>query len=338
LAIRGVYGGFPKEILDRGKTLDDYGINAVWIGSDGLSPDLVKTLHSKGVKIFAEFNTMHVSGYLKDHPDASPVGVDGKICPASDGWQGICPTHQGYRIQRMDAYRKALKDFDIDGIWLDYHHSHASWEQAEPNMPDTCFCERCLTLFEKSTGILVRSPRPGDTAQTRLETAFARWVQWRCDIFTSWVKEFAAIRDEVRPKALLGTFHNPWATAERNGAIRTKLAIDLISQKPFIDVFSPMPYHARFGHSKDLGWIGKSITDLGIELGIKGTSDERVKIWPIVQLTEWGEPVPLDQIKSVLEEGARPPASGLTIFVWGALPKDWPKVETLGEFYRSQKP
>ena len=40
---------------------------------------------------------MHDAGYLKDHPDAAPVGADGQASPPPDGWQGICPTHPGYR-------------------------------------------------------------------------------------------------------------------------------------------------------------------------------------------------------------------------------------------------
>ena len=45
----------------------------------------------------------------------------------------------GYREYRMRSFREVLQSHDVDGIWLDYHHSHASWEQAEPNLPDTCF-------------------------------------------------------------------------------------------------------------------------------------------------------------------------------------------------------
>ena len=33
IAIRGIYGGVPSQIFDRGQTLDDYGVNAIWIGS-----------------------------------------------------------------------------------------------------------------------------------------------------------------------------------------------------------------------------------------------------------------------------------------------------------------
>ena len=116
--VRGVYGGVPKEILDRGQSLADYGINAVWVGSGGLTREAVALLKRQGAKVFAEFNTMHDAAFLKGHPDAAPVGTDGKPCPPPDGWQGVCPTHPGYREARMAAFRRALRDFAIDGIWL----------------------------------------------------------------------------------------------------------------------------------------------------------------------------------------------------------------------------
>ena len=129
IQLRGIYGGVPAELLEAGKSLKDHGVNAIFMSSRSLSAERIRLLKGQGARVFAEFNTMHVSGYLKDHPDAAPVGADGKVCPAPHGWQGICPTHIEYRKQRMDAFRQVLSDFEIDGIWLDYHHSHASWER-----------------------------------------------------------------------------------------------------------------------------------------------------------------------------------------------------------------
>ena len=152
LQIRGLYGGFPGQIFARGQTLADYGVNAVWIGSGRLNHDEIARLKAAGARVFAEFNTLHEAGYLRDHPDAAPIGPDGEVCPPPDGWQGICPTHPGYRRYRMEAFRAVLRDFAVDGIWLDYHHAHAAWERAEPILPDTCFCPRCLAAFERETG------------------------------------------------------------------------------------------------------------------------------------------------------------------------------------------
>jgi len=118
------------------------------------------------------------------------VGAGGQVCPPPHGWQGICPTHPGYRQSRMDDFRRARRDFEIDGIWLDYHHSRASWERAEPDMPDTCFCRRCVDRFAHETNTqLPHEPLP-QLAQRLLGQHADAWVQWRCDVFTDWVREF----------------------------------------------------------------------------------------------------------------------------------------------------
>jgi hypothetical protein len=340
IAIRGIYGGVPQQIFDRGESLDDYAINAIWIGSGAVTRKLVETLkaRSKALKIFVEFNTMHEAAYLKDHSDAAPIDADGKVSPPPDGWQGVCPTHPGYRRDRMDAFRQVLKAAPIDGVWLDYHHSHANWEQARPNLPDTCFCSRCLSLFQKHTQIDLPDNATAARARSILESHKPAWTVWRCDVFTDWVREFREIINQERPSALLGTFHCPWSESDRDGALRQNLAIDLKAQAKYLDVLSIMPYHARFGHSKDPAWISRQTTALGHLLGIKGEPGERLKIWPIVQLSDWGETVPAGQVKEVLDHGTRAPATGVTIFVWGSLYPQSDKLKAMREFYRAIRP
>lgn len=338
IAIRGVYGGVPVELLEGGKMLGDYGINAVFMGSGSLNAERLALLKKNHAQVFAEFNTMHVASYLSDHPDAAPVGVDGEVCPAPQGWQGICPTHRDYRKFRMDAFRKVLSGFEIDGIWLDYHHSHASWERAVPDLPDTCFCRRCVVQFARETRTNLPNEAPPRIAQRLLGEYQEEWVQWRCDVFTDWVREFRAIINETRPAALLGTFHCPWTDTDLDGALRKKLAIDLKAQAKYVDVFSIMPYHARFGHHTDPSWISRQTAWLGSYLGIKGAAGERHKIWPIVQLSDWGENVPVAQVRTVLEHGTRLPATGVMVFNWGSLRGQMAKVDEMSDFYQAITP
>ena len=331
--IRGIYGGVPTQLLDHG-SLVDHGVNAIFMGSGGITAERIALLKQQRAKVFAEFNTMHVGSFLKENPDAAPIGVNGKASPPPQGWQGVCPTHPRYREFRMSAFRKVLNDFEVDGIWLDYHHSHASWERAEPEMPDTCFCRRCVSQFATQTQIdLPDLPAP-QLAQRLLNEHHDAWVQWRCDVFTDWVREFRSIIDETRPGALLGTFHCPWTDTDYDGALRNKLAIDLKAQARYIDVFSIMPYHARFGHADDPAWISRQTKWLGNHLGIQGLPEERHRIWPIVQLSDWGESVPVDQVRSVIDHGTRLPATGVMVFNWGSLQKQMAKVDQMSEFYR----
>ena len=90
-----------------------------------------------------------------------------------------------------------------------------------------------------------------------------------------------------------------------------------------------MPYHARFGHASDPAWISRQTKWLGQHLG-KGA-----RIWPIVQLGDWGEPVPVMQIATVLDHATRPPSTGVMVFAWSKLRKRPDKIAAMAKFYRS---
>ncbi len=66
-----------------------------------------------------------------------------------------CPTEPGFRQHRMNELRKLLLKFDLDGVWMDYLHWHAQFEDPEPILPETCFSEHCLTSFQSASGIRV---------------------------------------------------------------------------------------------------------------------------------------------------------------------------------------
>jgi hypothetical protein len=202
-------------------------------------------------------------------------------------------------------------------------------------MPDTCFCDRCLRRFQADAAITLPQVSTPERAALLLSTHRSAWVRWRLNVFTDWVREFRDIRDVTRPGALLGTFHNPWSDDDVGGARIEKLAIDLKAQAAYIDVFSPMPYHARFGHAGDPAWISRQVAWLGTYLGVNGVPGERLRIWPIVQISDWGEPVPVRQIDEVLRHGARAPATGVMVFAWGGLRKSPEKIDAIGRAFRA---
>ncbi|QDT55984.1 hypothetical protein Pan44_40330 [Caulifigura coniformis] len=334
VAIRGIYGGYPSAIFERGQKPDDYGVNAVWIGSGGLNQAEINRCHKLGVKVFAEFNSMHHAAFLKQHPDAAPIGIDGKPSPPPEGWQGVSPFHAGYRQERMAEFQRVLETFEIDGIWLDYHHAHASWERDTPLMPDTDFSPAALEQFAKSTGIVL--PAKVSEASTQLLGPLRNaWTEFRCNVFTDWVREYREILNATRPGALLGTFHCPWSQEDYDGAIRHKLAIDLPAQAKYIDVFSIMPYHARFGHPQDVSWISRQTAALGKLLNLTGARNELQKIWPIVQLADWGETVKAAQVQDIIDHGTRKPSTGVMVFHWSGVSKQWDKVDAMGKAYEA---
>jgi len=54
-----------------------------------------------------------------------------------------------------------------------------------------------------------------------------------------------------------------------------------------------------------------------------------------VQISDWGEPVPVQQVPTVLERGGRRPASGVIVFAWSGLRKQPEKIDAIGRAFRS---
>ena len=98
-----------------------------------------------------------------------------------------------------------------------------------------------------------------------------------------------------------------------------------------------MPYHARFGHAAEPEWISRQVAWLGRYLGIEGGPGERHRIWPIVQVSDWGETVPLEQVPAVLDHGSRRPATGVMVFAWGGLRRQPGKIEAIGSAFRGMR-
>lgn len=61
-------------------------------------------------------------------------------------------------------------------------------------------------------------------------------------------------------------------------------------------------------------------------------------ICEIVQLADWGETVPVDQVRPVLDHGTRRPATGVIVFAWGGLRQQRDKVDAMVNVFRAMKP
>ena len=165
------------------------------------------------------------------------------------------------------------------------------------------------------------------------------WVRWRLGVFTDWVREFDAIRDEARPSALLGTFHNPWSDdgprrrAPREarhrpagaGRLHRRLQPDAVSRavrpcrRSSLDLApgalagaAPRHRRARRANAIASGRSSRSRT---------GASPCR-----------WRRSPPCST------EGARPPATGVMVFAWGGLRSSPEKIEAIGRTFRAMGP
>ena len=148
--IRGTYG-HPKSFWQKNARLDDYGVNAVFIHGKSIDEATFARAKSEGCKVFAEFATLNgkYGDYVQKHPDAHPVDDSGNPAAPATWFMGVCPTHEGFREYRMQALRELLTRHELDGVWMDYLHWHAQFEDPYPVFIKTCFSASCIDAFQE---------------------------------------------------------------------------------------------------------------------------------------------------------------------------------------------
>lgn len=325
---RGIYGS-PKALWDKGFTLDELGINAIFVHSGAINQDMVSRAKEEGAKVYAEFATLNGKNYVQEHPEAWAIDAQGKRVEAASWFMGVCPTEPGFRRYRFDQLRQLLQKFDLDGVWMDYVHWHAQFEEPEPILPETCFCEHCMNRFSESTGIIIKGDDTIEKAKTILDQHDLEWRNWRCKVIYEWAHEVKTILKELRPDALLGLYHCPWDDQEFNGARRRILGLDYDQLSKIVDVFSPMVYHGRMEREPE--WVEENIKWFCNRLDIGQNSYP--KVWPIVQAYDDPKVISSDEFEMVLKGGLADRSSGVIMFTTNAIAGSVEKIEVLKKVY-----
>ncbi len=322
--IHGIYGS-PTPFWDKGYRLDELGVNAIFVRGSSISQPMIDRARAEGLNVYVEFPTLNGKGYVEGHPEAWAINEKGAKVEAAGWFMGVCPTEPGFRSHRQEQLREMLRKYAVDGIWLDYVHWHAQFEEPEPILPETCFCEHCLAAFQSASGIEIPTGATSEKAEWVLSKHDSLWRDWRCAVIADWAKDLKTLLKQERPDALLGLYHCPWADADFEGARRRILGLDYELLKEVVDVFSPMVYHERMG--RPAGWVEENIRWFGEKLEVH--PGDQLKIWPIVQAYR----VLPEEFGLVLKAGLSEASSGVMMFTGDAVAEDEAKVKVMKKVY-----
>ena len=154
--IYGVFG-HPSRFWEKDFRLSDLGINAVFISSGDIDQKTIERIGAEGGQIFAEIPILNgdYDGYVANHPEAHPIDETGNPVARATWFMGVCPTDSAFRTHKMGALRSFLAEYNVNGVWMDYLHWHAQFEDPYPQFYKTCFCESCIESFQIATDVAV---------------------------------------------------------------------------------------------------------------------------------------------------------------------------------------
>ncbi|MDZ4707487.1 MAG: hypothetical protein SH818_03715 [Saprospiraceae bacterium] len=332
IEITGIYGS-PEPFWKKNLRLDQLGVNAVFMHSGSINENILTRAKAEGAKVFAEFATLNGKDYVDQHKEAWAIDQNGHPVEAASWFMGVCPTEPGFKEYRINELRLLLKKFNLDGVWLDYLHWHAQFEDPEPILPETCFCDHCLSGFQSASGSTLPEGSTSKKAEWILTHRDSAWRTWRCSVIAGWVMDLKNVLHQERPGALLGVYHCPWDDDDFNGARRRILGLDYDILRNQVDVFSPMVYHGRMGKKPE--WVKENIEWFCARLNIR--AGQFPKVWPIIQ--SYNDPTIISdrEFETVLRYGAGAQATGVMMFTSTSVAGDEKKIETMKKVYTGWK-
>lgn len=328
IEIRGIYGN-PKPYWEKGINLNDLGVNSVFVHGGSINDKMMQRARSEGLKVYAEFATLNGKHYVENHPEAWAINENGEKVEAASWFMGACPTEPGFRLYRFNQLKKLLEEYDLQGVWMDYVHWHAQFEEPEPILPETCFCQHCINEFSAFSNIKIPDGLTSEKAAWILNNVDTPWRKWRCKVIYDWTLEFRTIVKGHNPDMLLGLYHCPWNDQEFDSARIRILGLDYDLLKETIDVFSPMVYHGRMGREPE--WVAENIRWFSNRLDVQ--PDSYPKVWPIVQAYDDPEIISGHEFEIVLRGGLAGQSSGVMMFTTHSMAKSEEKTEVMKKVY-----
>jgi hypothetical protein len=321
----GVFGP-PNPLWDAGSALDDLGITGVWVGHSKVDEELIRRCHGQGAKVYAEMGIMSGASRAdyEAHPDVQPIGADGQPLTVVAGYTAFaCPLAAWWQGQRLAQIEHLMREYELDGLWLDFIRYPARWERPQPTLDQSCFCGESLARFEAFADLTI----PGNTTAQRaawiLGQAVDQWAAWKCSVIAEFVCQIRSLLHDTRPQATLGMFSIPWGSEDFNNAIQHVIAQDLTQLAQHVDVFSPMLYHTMCG--RHVEWVGAHTRYLAQVTGRP--------VIPIVQAVDQPTPMRRGEFRQALLQGLAEPSAGVMMFRLEDVAGDSEKLAALQEIY-----
>jgi len=294
------------------------GINTAFTSQELISiPEFREKARAHSISTFVIFPVFFNPDVLNESPDLYAITAEGK--KAKEEWvEFVCPSRKEYRKLMVEKARQVIRDYDPDGLSIDFIRHFVFWEKVYPErdpatLPVTCFDSLCLEGFQSETGIsLPDSPStvPEKSAWI-LENHPEEWIRWRCDLITSMVQEIAEAAREVKPGILINVHLVPWAEHEFGGAIKTVAGQDIRALSELSDYLSPMTYAHMV--KQDPPWIHAIAEDVYMQTG--------ANVLPSIQVDNAYLDTELDEqeFEDSLEEALKPPSHGVVFWSWASL-------------------
>src|SRR3990167_8158467 len=135
------------EVIKRFRT------TGIFIGIQNVDKTAIKLAKKVGLRLNVETGIFVGDQWWQKYPDSRPVDRHGKLMEKIGWYTGVCPNHPQVRHEQLNNIRRLVKNFDIEGIWLDFLRYPCHWETVRSaDITEYCYCKNCLKTFARDGG------------------------------------------------------------------------------------------------------------------------------------------------------------------------------------------
>lgn len=324
-------GSFP-ELFEEWRSL---GINTALVSASLISNQEFRSLAEKNnIATFIIIPIFYNPEELKKRPDLFAITDAGK--KANEEWVSfICPSRQDYRSERTEYVKDLVREYNPEGISLDFIRYFVYWEKVYPDrtlssLPNTCFDSHCVEKFQKASKIDI----PQELADTSekaswiIENHLPEWTEWKGQVITSMVKALSEEARKIKPGIKINVHTVPWREDDFGGAIKIIAGQDLAQIATYTDYLSPMCYHHMV--MRNASWIQSVVEDV-----YRLTHSQVI---PSIQVKEAyvDKTLTLSEFRDSLVEALKPPSKGVVFWSWESLENSTDKKALIKEVLKSK--
>jgi len=314
---------------------NDLGINSGFCSQELIANrEFMEQAKDHGISTFLIFPVFFNPEALALAPELAAIQQDGSV--AAEEWvEFVCPSREDYRHQRVEKARQLVREYNPDGISIDFIRHFVYWEKVYPDrdpnsLPVSCFDSVCLDHFQTETGLVIPPSRSSvpEKAEWILDSHQEEWTTWRCDLITSMVKEIAEAVRKEKPEILVNIHLIPWSEEDFDGGRKRVAGQDIAALSEHADLLSPMTYAHMVKQSPE--WVHGITEDL--------SSITTRPVIPSIQVgkayleTEYD----LEEFRKTVSEALKPPSGGVILWSWERLVAEPEKTELFRELMKER--
>lgn len=318
-----------KEAKNTYAALQEFGINTIFTEAEHYRRDLIDRAHDMDMRWFGSIacfsDHANDNQLVRERRQLWPVSEDGRRRPQMEWYIGVTPSFEEYNRLRLDLLQKLVRDYPLDGFFLDFIRWPIHWElELRPGAArplDGSFDAHTLERFQRQTGLQIpaRLTTTPEKANWIHEHHRQTWIDFKCSVVTGFVSEAVERIQATRGQDFrTGLFILPLPANELQAIAGQRLS-ELGS---LVDFLAPMLYHAIL--LQPPAWVADTVKHF--------TQPAAGKLLPVVQVdsaegteagADWGPPVPPDEWETVARTVLQTPgARGLIAFTGTSLFRD----------------